>query len=78
MVLQAALTYFFEAPLQLQHWPATFEVLIFVHAAVQAPEVVVLSSVRPKVGSIETVVPVLLNARKGLAVPPTNISLFLS
>jgi hypothetical protein len=76
VVLHADLANLAVLPLQEQHAPARLVAFIFVQAAVQAPVVVVPPAFSPYVGSIDTVLPVLLNDRYRLLEPPTNISFF--
>src|SRR5262245_27236705 len=66
------------APPHVQHWPATLDRLTLVQAAVQAPVVVVLSSLSPPVGSTETTpLPRLWKLMYGFTMS-ANLSLFLS
>jgi hypothetical protein len=66
-LLNSAFEYRRVAPLHVQHPPVRSDRLRRVHAAEQEPVLVVPPSLRPYVGSIETVDPVLENARYGFS-----------
>ena len=66
VLLQVVTAYLPVTPLQVQQAPATLVELIVVHSALQEPAWVGVPPTKPLVGSIDTVVPVLLNARYGL------------
>jgi len=61
--LKGARAYFFVRPPHMQHCPLTSELVILTHVDEQVPADVVPPSFKLRVGSRDTVDPVLLKAR---------------